>query len=343
MKAILAGRKAALMAVLATTFALTGCYYTQAVRGQLQILHRSEAIEELVAQPDTPAELARRLRLVESARDFSVAELGLPDNDSYRNYADLGREFVVWNVFAAPEFSVRLREWCFPVAGCVGYRGYFAKERARRKADELRAEGLDVAVGGVPAYSTLGRFDDPVLNTMLRQDDVELVAMMFHELAHQVLYVKDDTTFNESFATVVEEAGIDRWLQLHGHADDYEAYRQRREFREHIVGLVDSARTELESLYRMPVATSEMRRRKAVRLDRLSAELREAFAQSAREAPDWVTQDLNNARLASMALYNDRVPEFRSLLEGCGGKLSCFYEAASELAQNQDTRERPVG
>jgi len=343
MKAILAGRKAALMAVLATTFALTGCYYTQAVRGQLQILHRSEAIEELVAQPDTPAELAWRLRLVESARDFSVAELGLPDNDSYRNYADLGREFVVWNVFAAPEFSVRLREWCFPVAGCVGYRGYFAKERARRKADELRAEGLDVAVGGVPAYSTLGRFDDPVLNTMLRQDDVELVAMMFHELAHQVLYVKDDTTFNESFATVVEEAGIDRWLQLHGHADDYEAYRQRREFREHIVGLVDSARTELESLYRMPVATSEMRRRKAVRLDRLSAELREAFAQSAREAPDWVTQDLNNARLASMALYNDRVPEFRSLLEGCGGKLSCFYEAASELAQNQDTRERPVG
>jgi len=343
MKAILAGRKAALMAVLATTFALTGCYYTQAVRGQLQILHRSEAIEELVAQPDTPAELARRLRLVESARDFSVAELGLPDNDSYRNYADLGREFVVWNVFAVPEFSVRLREWCFPVAGCVSYRGYFAKERARRKADELRAEGLDVAVGGVPAYSTLGRFDDPVLNTMLRQDDVELVAMMFHELAHQVLYVKDDTTFNESFATVVEEAGIDRWLQLHGHADDYEAYRQRREFREHIVGLVDSARTELESLYRMPVATSEMRRRKAVRLDRLSAELREAFAQSAREAPDWVTQDLNNARLASMALYNDRVPEFRSLLEGCGGKLSCFYEAASELAQNQDTRERPVG
>jgi len=343
MKAILAGRKAALMAVLATTFALTGCYYTQAVRGQLQILHRSEAIEELVAQPDTPAELAWRLRLVESARDFSVAELGLPDNDSYRNYADLGREFVVWNVFAAPEFSVRLREWCFPVAGCVGYRGYFAEERARRKADELRAEGLDVAVGGVPAYSTLGRFDDPVLNTMLRQDDVELVAMMFHELAHQVLYVKDDTTFNESFATVVEEAGIDRWLQLHGHADDYEAYRQRREFREHIVGLVDSARTELESLYRMPVATSEMRRRKAVRLDRLSAELREAFAQSAREAPDWVTQDLNNARLASMALYNDRVPEFRSLLEGCGGKLSCFYEAASELAQNQDTRERPVG
>ena len=314
------------------SLALQGCYYMQAARGQLEILRKSEPIDEVASATGTPAELARRLQLVEQARDFSVLELGLPDNDSYRSYADIEREFVVWNVFAAPEFSLEPREWCFPVAGCVAYRGYFSEDAARRKARKLRADGLDVSVGGIPAYSTLGRFDDPVLSTMLRWEDVDLIATMFHELAHQVLYVRDDTTFNESFARVVAEAGVERWLEAGGQGDQLQDYLSRQAFRERVVALVESAKRELESLYRTRIAAEEMRRRKEVRLDALAVELQSAFEESGRVVPQWVGTDLNNARLASMALYQDRVPEFRQLLDDCEGDLRCFYAAARDLA-----------
>ena len=314
------------------SFALQGCYYMQAARGQLEILSKSEPIGEVASATGTPAELARRLQLVEHARDFSVRELGLPDNDSYRSYADIEREFVVWNVFAAPEFSLKPREWCFPVAGCVAYRGYFSEDAARRKARKLRADDLDVAVGGIPAYSTLGRFDDPVLSTMLRWDDVDLVATIFHELAHQVLYVRDDTTFNESFASVVAEAGVQRWVEASGEGDQLQAYLSRQAFRARVVDMVGLAKRELESLYRTRLAPEEMRRRKEARLNALAVELQSAFEESGRTAPDWVETDLNNARLASMALYQDRVPEFRQLLDDCDGDLRCFYAAARDLA-----------
>ena len=333
MKAVLARRAARGAAMLLAASSLAGCYYMQAARGQLDVMQRSEPIAEVVDTPDTPAELARRLRLLQEARDFSIRELGLPDNGSYRRYADLERDFVVWNVFAAPEFSTQPKEWCFPIAGCVAYRGYFSEAAARRKADSLRADRLDVAVSGVPAYSTLGRFDDPVLNTMLRWEDVDLIATMFHELAHQVLYVKGDSAFNESFATVVEEAGIERWLRAQGDPDEYAAYRQRREFRETIVAEVGAARAELDRLYRMRLAATEMRRRKTARLEKLADGLRAAFENSGRSVPDWVNADLNNARLASMALYHGRVPELRALLEACGGDLACFYASAEDLAR----------
>ena len=245
-----AAKTVTVLAVLLAGLSASGCYYMQAARGQLEVMRRSEPIETVVAEPGTPGSLSRRLRLVQEARAFSIAELGLPDNESYRSYAALDRDFVVWNVFAAPEFSTRPREWCFPVAGCVGYRGYFAEAAARRKADRLRADGFDVAVGGVPAYSTLGRLDDPVLSTMLRWDDVDLVAMLFHELAHQLLYVKGDTAFNESFATVVEETGIERWLEARGQDADYETFRHRQELQGRVIGLVETARGELDAFCR---------------------------------------------------------------------------------------------
>ena len=188
---------------------LSACYYVQATRGQIEVLSKREPIDEVLASPETDDELGRRLRLVQEAREFSIDELGLPDNDSYRSYSDLERDFVVWNVFAAPEFSLQAREWCYPIVGCVSYRGYFSETAAREEADRLARKGFDVAVGGVPAYSTLGNFADPVLSTMMRWDDVRLVSTLFHELAHQVLYIKDDTAFNESFATAVEEIGIE--------------------------------------------------------------------------------------------------------------------------------------
>lgn len=317
--------------VLFAALASCGCYYVQAARGQLEVLHKSEPIDDVVAAEDTPEELARRLQLVTRAREFSIRELGLPDNDSYRSYADLGRPFVVWNVFAAPEFSLQYKQWCFPVAGCVGYRGYFSEQDARRAAGKLAAKGFDVAVAGIPAYSTLGRFDDPVLNTMMHWDDIDLVATIFHELAHQLVYRKGDTVFNESFATVVEETGIERWLQARGSRDDLAQYRERREFRERIVARVGSARDDLESLYRQPLAPAEMRQRKQQRLNALAAELRDEFAEGGRQTPEWVTADLNNARLASIALYNDRVPELRALLADCDADLECFYGRARQL------------
>jgi len=199
----------------------------QAARGQLDVMSKREPIDKLIEAPDTPEELAARLRLVSEARQFAIDELLLPDNDSYRSYADLGRDYVVWNVFAAPEFSLDPKTWCFPIAGCVAYRGYFSEDAARRKADQLAEDGLDVAVGGVPAYSTLGRFDDPVLNTMMHWEDADLVATIFHELAHQVLYVKNDSAFNESFATTVEEIGIERWLTSRDQGGDFNDYNRR--------------------------------------------------------------------------------------------------------------------
>ena len=211
-------------ALLGICFLLPACYYVQATRGQIEVLSKRQPIDEVLASPETAEELGRRLRLVQEARQFSIDELYLPDNKSYRSYSDLERDFVVWNVFAAPEFSLEAREWCYPIVGCVSYRGYFSEEAANGEAAKLRRKGFDSAVGGVPAYSTLGNFNDPVLNTMMRWDDVKLVSTLFHELAHQVLYIKDDTAFNESFATAVEEIGIERWLAKNGRQGDMASY-----------------------------------------------------------------------------------------------------------------------
>jgi len=301
---------------------ISGCYYMQAARGQLDVMSKREPIDELIEAPDTPEELAARLRLVSEARQFAIDELLLPDNDSYRSYADLGRDYVVWNVFAAPEFSLDPKTWCFPIAGCVAYRGYFSEDAARRKADQLAEDGLDVAVGGVPAYSTLGRFDDPVLNTMMHWEDADLVATIFHELAHQVLYVKNDSAFNESFATTVEEIGIERWLTSRDQGGDFNDYNERRERREKTMDTIAAARSDLEKLYASSKAAQEMRRAKETRL-----------AQLANELPAELEIDLNNARLASMSLYQSRVPEFRALYEKCERELRCFYDQAELLSQ----------
>ena len=199
---------------------LGGCtnlgYYYQAVEGQMQIWHRSRPIKQVIDDAQTPAQIRERLELVLRVRDFASAELALPDNGSYRKYADVERPFVVWNAFAAGEFSVAPKEWCFLFAGCVGYRGYFSQAGAERFAEDLKRQGLDVFVAGIPAYSTLGWFDDPVLNTVVRYPDAQLAQLIFHELAHQVFYVAGDTMFNESFAVAVELEGVDRWLARDG-------------------------------------------------------------------------------------------------------------------------------
>jgi len=313
-------------------FAVSGCYYMQAARGQLELMNRREPIDELIAANGAPAELTARLQLVLEARQFSVDELHLPDNDSYRSYADLERDYVVWNVFAAPEFSLLAKRWCFPVVGCVSYRGYFAENAARRKATQLQDEGLDVAVGGVAAYSTLGKFSDPVLNTMMHWDDMDLIAVMFHELAHQLLYVKDDSAFNESFATAVEEIGIERWLAARGREREFEKYQDKHELRKRLIQHIEFAREELTEIYASSLGVEEMRASKSDRLSRLSETLKGEFDRRGDETPGWVNENLNNARLASMSLYHSQLAEFRKLFTQCDQDIQCFYRKAKALS-----------
>ena len=311
---------------------LPGCYYIQAAQGQWELTRKREPIDQILTRADTTPELAARLRLVQEARQFAIDELALPDNDTYRTYADLEREFVLWNVFAAPEFSLEPETWCFPVVGCVSYRGYFDKAGAEREARRLREKGLDVAIGGVAAYSTLGKLKDPVLNTMMSWDDTQLIAVLFHELAHQVLYVKGDSGFNESFATAVEEAGVRRWLEARGMDDEFAAYEARREFRQSLMDRVAIARDELEQIYAQDVDDLEKRRRKTARLKSLQQEIAARFEREGRDPGNWLSGELNNARLVPMILYEGRLEEFRALLSDCDQDFECFYDRARDLA-----------
>ena len=216
-----------------------GCYVLQSAQGQLSLLSKRRPISRVIDEASTPPALRSQLQAVAAIRDFASRELGLPDNGSYRSYADVGRRFVVWNVVAAPDFSVDARQWCYPIIGCVAYRGYFVESRARRYAARLRREGLDIMVGGVAAYSTLGHFNDPVLNTMMGWNDVELASIIFHELTHQMLYVPNDSSFNEALATTVEEEGVRRWLHAQGRETDLAKHLVEQEHRRALSAAID--------------------------------------------------------------------------------------------------------
>lgn len=329
--------RTALAALLA--LCLGGCgtpYLMQAASGEWHVMHARQPIAQVIADPKTAAALRERLTLVNEARGFATRELKLPDNQSYRSYADIGRDYVVWNVVATPEFSVVPRHWCFPVAGCVAYRGYFHESAARKFAAEMAGQGLDVAIDPVPAYSTLGKFADPVLSSMLRYGDDELVATIFHELAHQLLYVKDDSAFNEAFATTVEDAGLERWLMQHDSAQRMQTFRAEAAREEAFLKLLATARAQLAALYASGAAPPQMRARKEQILAALGDEIH-AFEQREHVSyplyDEWIQAGLNNARLASVATYYDCVPGFRHLLAREHGDLPAFYAAARALAQ----------
>jgi predicted aminopeptidase len=324
--------------VLAAALALGGCgtlYVAQAARGQLQILNAREPIRRVLADPGTDPALRARLEEVRAAREFAWRELGLPNNRSYTSYADLKREFVVWSVVATPEFSVQPREWCFPIVGCVAYRGYFREASARRFAERLQARGDDAIVGGVPAYSTLGRFNDPILNTMMGYGDDELASIMFHELSHQVIYIADDSAFNEAFAVTVEQEGLARWLKFRGREADLDKYLRRRERQAESLALIGRYRLELQKLYAAPLPAVEMRERKRAVFGRLVSELRALAARYGVESTLAAELDgqPNNARLASLATYYECVPGFQRVLAAQQHDLPRFYEAVRALAK----------
>src|SRR5580658_7087118 len=331
------GMRAALLG--AACLLLAGCgttYLLQAASGEWHVLHARVPIDTLLADPHTSPALRAHLTQVRAARAFASQQLGLPDNTSYRSYADIGRPYVVWNVVATPEFSVHPRHWCFPVAGCVAYRGYFHERRAREFAADLALRGDDVSVDGVPAYSTLGRFADPVLSSMLPYGDDELAATIFHELAHQLIYVQDDSAFNEAFATTVEEVGLERWLTQQGQAARIEAFRADQRHEQAFVELFTRTRAELVTLYASALPRVEMRARKAAVMHRLGSEIQALERREHAEYPlydEWIAQGLNNARLAAVATYFDCVPGFRHLLQQQQGDLGKFYAAVRELAR----------
>ena len=330
----------AMLAGLAlATLAVGGCaataYLGQSIDGQLELLRSAQPIDKLIANPETPPALRVRLEKALAIREFASRKLGLPDNGSYRRYADLKRPFVVWNVFAAPELSVRLKESCFPIAGCVGYRGYFSEEAATRAADELHTQGYDVYVAGVPAYSTLGYFDDPVLSSFINYAEADIARLLFHELAHQVAYAAGDTAFNESFATAVEREGLRRYFANTTPAIvvlQAKAALRRDAF----AALVTSARQQLAQAFADAPADGARRAAKEKLLDQLKkkyAELRTGEWRDYAGYDSWFASGLNNAKLASVAVYSARVPAFEELLRRRGGDLTAFYDDVRELAR----------
>jgi len=321
---------------LAILLLLPGCstlaYYSQSVSGHLQLMGQSRPIDRLLLDPATGSGLKQRLHRVQAMRDFATRELALPENGSYRSYAALEREAVVWSLVATGPFSLQPRQWCYLVIGCASYRGYFSRDRAEAYAGELREEGLDVAVEAVPAYSTLGWFDDPLPSTVIEWPEPRIAALMFHELAHQQLYIKDDSAFNEAFASLVAEVGTERWLATHDPAG-LPAWRRSRVRERQFIALLLEFRQRLASLYREPLPEAEMARRKAQLFDLLPSRYRALKAEWGGYGgfDGWMARPLNNAHLASIATYESWVPAFRRLLEQSGGSLRAFYQASEEL------------
>jgi predicted aminopeptidase len=327
-----------LTAALVAAFLLSGCetfaYYMQAVGGQMSMMSRARPVDDLIADPQTPQPLRERLRLAREIRGYAVKELKLPDNASYRSYADISRPYAVWNVVAAAEFSLEALQSCFPVAGCVSYRGFFAQEDAERYGANLRAQGNDVYVYGVAAYSTLGRFDDPLLSSFIYYPDGNLARLMFHELTHQVAYVKDDSTFNESFAVVVEREGLRRWLAATGRGAEQKEFLAAEERNKAFTGEIEQARAKLRVLYRQRIAPDAMRERKQAELAALQAKLA-GYPRFKEQAP-------NNAFLASFATYTELVPTFEHLLLQEGGDFERFYARVKKYAASPPQERGPL-
>jgi predicted aminopeptidase len=329
--------KIALPLLLTAIVALTSCravhFYAQGAAGQWEIIHKARPVEQMRQDPDTPPAVKERLSLVQQLRGFAARELVLPADRQYDRYTDLGRPYVVWVVYAAPEFSVEAKTWWYPVLGHLKYRGYFSEADAQREGDRLRARGLDVVVAGTGAYSTLGWLRDPVLNTFLHRSDAELAEVIFHELTHQRLYLKGDTDFNEALATAVGEAGARQWLRSQGRHAELAAYERKLRLQRDAVAAVLRTRAELAEIYTHDAdeGPAHLRARKAEAFSRLRARIRHLRAASGALASRLPAMEWNNATLNTVAAYYELLPGFERLLSQCGNSIPRFLQQVEAM------------
>ena len=340
--------------VLLLTFTWVGCenlrYYNQAINGQYQILTSKRSINKVLADDQTPAEVKQKLRLIVDLRNYAEKNLNLPVKGQYMQYADVHRRFVVWNVYAADEFSLEPKSWTFPIVGKATYRGYFSEKAARSYGEKLKKEGYDVHVSGIEAYSTVGWFRDPVLNTFINNSEIDLAETLFHELAHQTAFAKGDTDFNEAFATAVAEEGLRRWMLSTTNTQAAAEYRASLERKDKFIHVVMDARRQLEHLYQQPTSantqvaslsavpaiTTEIKRQ---RKQEIITGLRDDYAKLKSawggnpEYDNWFAKPINNAKLNTVATYYELVPRFNRLLEKFNGDLPKFYAEVRKMAK----------
>jgi len=317
---------------------VAGCtsisYYARSLEGHVEIMAARKNVGRLIQDPATPQALRARLMSASAIRQYATDALALPDNSSYRSYADIGREAVTWAVFAAPQFSLTPRTWCFPVFGCVPYRGYFDRKEAAENAVALQKEGFDVHVTGVTAYSTLGWSSDPLLSTMLGQNDTFLASLIFHELAHQRVYVKGDSAFNEAFAVAVETSGVRKWLRASGNLAGLRRYEADRRRRADFLGLLATTREELQQIYQSARTAEQKAAAKAATIETLRARyrlMRDRRWAGYRGYDAWFAAPINNAKLAATAVYGEQVPAFLRLFDLCAGDYPEFYAAVQRI------------
>ncbi len=318
-------------------------YYYDAVNGHLTVLSEQESIREILQQPDLGSSLREKLVLATQAREFASTELLLPDNDSYRYYSDIKRPYVVWNVIATEQYSITARQWCFLIVGCVSYRGYFNKPDAKAYADTLVAQGYDVNISGAQAYSTLGWFDDPLLSTMIQHNEARLVGLIFHELAHQQVYIDDDSAFNEAFATSVEVEGVRRWFTRQTAS---ESEQSKKAFKQYLIArqrtvefkhMLKSTQLKLESLFKSKSFINSTNR--VFLKQQVFNELQTDYQKLKKSwqgyvgYDQWMKRDLNNAHLALVATYYDKVPAFLAVLKSVDNDIKKYYELVATIGK----------
>ena len=330
--------------MLGSTSCATTSYYLQSLNGHVDLLLKRQTISGILASQNTDKLLRDKLEMVLEIRRFASEHLSLPDHGSYSDYADLGRNFVVWNVFAAPELSLQAKQWCFLFVGCLNYRGYYSEEAANRYAQTLEAQGYDVFVGGVTAYSTLGWFNDPVLNTMLNRDNNYLASVIFHELSHQKLYLKNDTAFNEAFAEMVAQTGVQYWLDLHGTATSRQNFLDKRSDETAFVNLILKYKEKLEMTYNSEISTNEKRANKKFLLNQIAEEYENQYETGGNTGRyvTWLSSGLNNAKLTTVITYQDYVSGFLTIFNHEYRNYQKFYESVEKLSKCDKFRRKSI-
>lgn len=333
--------------LLLTLFLFTGCasinYYRQSIQGQFEVLHKRKAIKDILAENDIPDKMRNKLVTVLQIRDFSSNELGLPDNNSYMTYTDLERDYVIWNIFANEEFSLEPVNWCYLIVGCLSYRGYFSRADAERHATQLQEQGYEIYLGGVSAYSTLGWFDDPVLNTMLQWSDIRVASVIFHELAHQQLYIKNDTEFNESYADAVSRIGVIKWLENKKNKKLLQQHLRSLKQEDEFTNLVTRYKSQLSHLYNSDKSEVIKRKLKKNLLQEMKNEYI-VMSNTWQENPykTWFLNGINNAKLASVVTYRKYVPAFLDIYQKLNNNLTRFYSFSKSLSQCKPMKRKEI-